>query len=248
MADFAWLSTPQAEGKFFRTVETLSDLTKEWARLEKQVRLTALLTFLGASIILAGGFPEGTTVELLGVIVPASLISLQLLAVFVAGSFGLMLRMMGSWLVVRGMIDKLLEVLPAGQEFFVARYDASHLFINTIKPRRVGYESPLPHTVIVLLSGASGLFLFFLQVAIAGAALWKALSSAWDTTGPFSFLFFISLAAAASAATMLLAFLFAFLVPLPYRASQAMKDYWAKHNVEAESSPSVPASEVVESR
>jgi len=239
MHDFEWLASPEIEGKYFRNEATLTGYVQQLKDLEKRFQVYFALSFVGAAVVLAGGFPHDANVRLFGIDVPANLITLQLIAVFVSGSFVQALRGLGSYVVLNGMIAKLLELIPQGAEFVVARYDASHLWMNLLKRREIGYQSPLYHTVANGLFSLSGLLLLLIHFSIVGAALWKALDAAW-AGGAASFAFFISLTASLSFVAATLLFFLGFLIPVPYRASKQMKEFWEKGLLGSDSPP--PAS------
>ena len=163
--------------------------------------------------------------EVFGIQLPASLITLQLLAVFVSVCFIQSLRGLGSYVVLLGITNKLLEFLPVGAEFVVAKYDASHLWANVLKRRQIGYVSPLYHIVASALFSLAGLLLLFLHWIIVGAAFWTALAAAFQA-GADSFAFFISLAASISFIASIILFLLGFVIPVPYPASKEMQEAW----------------------
>lgn len=228
MHDFGWLASPQAEGAYFRNHETISGYASQMRTLEKQFQLFGVLSFLGASIILAGGFPADSQVNLFGVEFPTALVSLQLLAVFVSICFTLSMRGFGSLIILKGMLEKLLEVLPQGSEFVVARFDASQLWGDMLRKRTIGYQSPWHHTLVNGLISFSGLALLALHLSIVGAALWTALVAAWPLAP--SFPFFISLTAALNFLAAVILFFVGFFIPVPYRASKELREHWERNS------------------
>ena len=235
--DFEQLAKPDQEGAYFRNVETIGAYTTQLKSLEKQYRLYGLLSFLAASLILAGGLPKDAKISLFGFEWPAALVTMQLTAVFAASCFGLAFAALGSLTILRSMLDHLLSAVPHGAEFVMAKFDASHLWANILRRRTIGYQTPWPLIAANAFFVMTGLLLLLLHIIIVGAALWTAFWSAWSINSSVSFPVLLSGISLLSFGATIVIFALGVFIPVPFKASKDMKEYWRKQAEEPTRSP-----------
>jgi hypothetical protein len=213
--DFDWISSPEANVPFFSQIETVEAYVIQRKTLAKSAEIFLVLSFLGASLILAGGLPDNTNISIFGFEGPSKMVSIPLLAALVAGIFSRYVQLLCSLSLITMMIEKLVgRYFRDGAEFVVASYDATYLWMNLLRKRTVGYQSPAMHSIVAALIPIAGLAFLFVHTVVVFAAMTVAIRKTYEE---FSFGFFIAAMAMTMTVVATIIMVVAILVPAPYR-------------------------------
>lgn len=221
--DFNWLAGPEGKNPFFSQLETLEGFATQRRDVSKKYETYMVLSFIGASLVLAGGFPADSKISFWGLEGSSKVISIPLLSGLVAGLFSRCVQLLLSVTLLTDMIDGVLcRHVPDGPEFVIARYDAASLWTNLLRRRVIGYQTPWPLTILGAAIPISGLLWLVLYVSVVWAATWSAFS---HTKELWSFPFFVALLAVVMVVVTVAILVASLLIPMPYRMSKEMKEF-----------------------
>ena len=226
--DFEWIA--KEEAAYFRSEETIKGLNDERKRVTKDLNLAMAVSFLVAAIMVLGGLPNEAKVSAMGFSGNLGEVPLQILALVVAGSFMRYWQALISLTMLNRMLTSIINEMVGETyvEFVLARYDASALWVNLLRPRTIGYESDWSHKGYSLLLPILGLFLITIHAAFVHYALFGIVSDSIAQLGALSILSGLAALGALGAAVFTLIFILGFFFPFPYRQSQGMKEFLAQ--------------------
>jgi len=197
-------------------VEFVEGVASNLRQAQQAMQRLYLLSFLGASIILAGGLPTDAAISAFGIEMSASVLSLQAIGAVTAGIYSYFMGKFASATLSYGAVSAVLaQTYRESWDFFLARHDASMLYGTFFRPKRVGYQSPRRERVIAWSVALTAFGIVFLHFAVVAFACAVALGAAIEagTTIP-------TVVASASLFSVIVAFLAYFAaaaLPLPYR-------------------------------
>ena len=224
--DFNWLAGPEGKNPFFSQLETLEGFATQRVELSKKFETYMVLSFIGASLVLAGGFPADSKISFWGLEGSSKVISIPLLSGLVAGLFSRCVQLLLSVSLLTKMINGVLcRHVSHGPEFVIARYDAASLWTNLFRRRVIGYQTPWPLTILGAAIPISGLLWLVLYVSVVWAATWSAFN---QTEALWSFPYFVALMAFGMVVVTAAILVASLLVPMPYRMLKEMKDFIEK--------------------
>lgn len=209
------LDSPQ-HGPFFRNVETIKSLHEEKKRLESQINVLYILTFIGSLIVMSGPLPKDAKFSVFGFEAPLAIFPQQVVAMLTAGLFGYYCTLFFSLIIVQQMAQRIL--ISEGREswqFFAARFDASSVWSVLVSPKHVGYRSPRREIVFALVIVLVALAIVFAHALIMIMAMILAFLAALQTGSIL--LIFLGSASLVIAIVSTLAVLVGVLMPMPYR-------------------------------
>jgi len=152
---------------------------EEQKRLSRSMNIVYLITGLLAFFILLGNQVHDAKISAFGLEAPLDLLPQQVLAVFMAGIFGLYVTQFLSFAMLSMTIAKVLSMERQDSwQFLAAPFDASTLWATVIGPKTVGYRSPkrahVLTVLIFLVAGGTVLSHAVIVLLAAGTAAWHA--------------------------------------------------------------------------
>ncbi|HYD72870.1 MAG TPA: hypothetical protein VEF55_07005, partial [Candidatus Binatia bacterium] len=182
----------------------------------KSVQRLYLISFIAASVVLAGGFPTNAEVNLFGMQVPAGVLSLQALSAIMVGIYSYFIAMLVSATMAYGILMCIFsQTYTESWDVFLAEYDATMLNANFLRPKHIGFASPKRERLAAWGVALTSFATLLLHWAVIVFAAYVALAAAMDAGSLVPTI--IGGFALGAAVVGGLAYVTCTMVPMPYR-------------------------------